>query len=796
MIRTSSFFIASTTRLTDSKSPKTVIESLSKNFNLSPETAKALVEHPKTVKKGLSLEKAKHYKSAFLKCGLIVEIIEENSSAQKVFEHNIKLDTLKNQISETLQRETLTFQTSLTYKLGLFLTLILSLITPLLYLCLIGLTGFTSYWLSFNIHSFSWFQDIPIIFQASLYIAIIFIGAVFSLFLLRPLFFQNTKQPGRIRLDSKKAPLLFHLVDELCCKFNQPAPSEIYVSNDINAYVASKKGLTALLRKDLTLTLGLPLIATMNARQLVGVLSHEFGHFTQRSAMITHYIINSVSYWLGTRIYCKDPLEERLNRWKELENHFAFLCWITLKFISLSRRILKQFYNTNLFISRWMSRQMEYDADKYECYISGSDYFENTALALWEAHYGFSETRQLRQRIWNANKLLNNLPHAIAEETRKLPSEAKSDIQEEMKTDTHEWWSSHPADLDRIRHAKSLNLQPIWTSEHPAKDFFADFEQLCLAITNSEYRLKGYDQSQTSLITYEQAIQEKKLEQEELKALKEFMPEQATYRCLFFPTPLPKPLSSPSDVSATIQLLEENKDKWLEAENKYWEGRGTTSEAIYAKLLFEANILQPGDDDDEYQNVADCDKKIAASSRQWYTATNELKSIDKILAQRITNAARFMTEAEKSQLKKQIAFFRFLEKTDECWLDLRRYTWILEELFEEDEIFEEELTPIVLRYKKFTKEALDNFTSAASKLQIEVNNHPLKPFSWWFEEWIERYDPSHEYTVGHLHHIAEQTENLIFYLIKRISASMAYNCLQAEKRALKEPQQIKEIALS
>ncbi|GLQ30297.1 hypothetical protein GCM10007876_07750 [Litoribrevibacter albus] len=482
-------------------------------------------------------------------------------------------------------------------------------------------------------------------------------------------------------------------------------------------------------------------------------------------------------------------MEERLKEWEEMENAFSFLCWFTLLFIKASRLLLKQFYKLNLFICRSMSRHMEYDADKYECFISGSAYFEQTALALWKTDYGHFLAHEINQNTWNSNKLINNLPETIAEETKKLSNDALSDIQKRMSELTTNWWDSHPADNDRIEHAKSHEFAPIWTDEGPAKELFGNFEQLCHATTSNEYRLRGFNDQNTTYIDYEQAVGEQQLEDEELSALEEFQFGLASYRCLYLPDKFP----APTNISSTIEALKKHQELWEQADTDYWDGRSTTTTAILAKIYLEADLPLPYDEQKTFKTIADCDHVISNASQQWYNAKQKLKQVDVCLAQRIANIIPIMTTEEKSHLKSQVKFFKFLERTEDYWLDLRRYTWILEQMLEEDDIYEDDLAPFIQRYKTFIKEPLENIVSLAPRIEIVINNHQTQSLLWWYKEWVEDFDPKADYSASHLHYLAKNTGRLLFYLTSRISASMAYNCLQAEKRATKSDNAVHEI---
>src|SRR5690606_29383698 len=79
-----------------------------------------------------------------------------------------------------------------------------------------------------------------------------------------------------------------------------------------NASASFRRGLLSFFGNDLVLTLGLPLVAALDLRQLTGVLAHELGHFRQGLAMRLTYIIQRINGWFFRVVYERDGWDERL----------------------------------------------------------------------------------------------------------------------------------------------------------------------------------------------------------------------------------------------------------------------------------------------------------------------------------------------------------------------------------------------------------------------------------------------------------------------------------------------------
>ena len=59
-------------------------------------------------------------------------------------------------------------------------------------------------------------------------------------------------------------------------------------------------------KKDLVLTIGLPLVAGLSIREFGGVLAHEFGHFAQGGGMRLTALVRFVNGWFARVVYERD----------------------------------------------------------------------------------------------------------------------------------------------------------------------------------------------------------------------------------------------------------------------------------------------------------------------------------------------------------------------------------------------------------------------------------------------------------------------------------------------------------
>src|SRR5699024_4661377 len=108
------------------------------------------------------------------------------------------------------------------------------------------------------------------------------------------------------------APQLFALIGWICRSLNAPIPSRIDVDCELNASAGFRGGWRSLFGNDIVLTIGLPLVAGLNLSQLTGVIAHEYGHFSQGTAMRANYVIRRINLWFHRVVYERDAWDVSL----------------------------------------------------------------------------------------------------------------------------------------------------------------------------------------------------------------------------------------------------------------------------------------------------------------------------------------------------------------------------------------------------------------------------------------------------------------------------------------------------
>lgn len=377
------------------------------------------------------------------------------------------------------------------YRCAALIVAAFMVLLPLVYVALVVLFGYALYWhATVNIAIFSQVRGSGAGKGAAfVYLAPLVIGGVLILFMVKPLFARPPKRQKEVEVAFTDEPILHSFVQRLCEAVNAPQPALIEVNCEVNAGAFYRNGWWGFLTNNLGLQIGLPLLALLDMRQLAGVLAHELGHFSQGGGMRLSYIIRSVNMWFYRVIYERDEWDEWLSSTHEEDSGWIVLIgMLTSLFVWLTRRILWVLMIIGHIACCALLRQMEYDADKYEARLAGSDVFESTTRRMRELGLADYITNSMIASCSERAGLPDNLPLCLSKVARDLPPDVEAVTDQMINEGTTGWLDSHPADRDRIAAARKQQAAGIFHIERPAKALLKDFTKIAEAATLLVYK--------------------------------------------------------------------------------------------------------------------------------------------------------------------------------------------------------------------------------------------------------------------------------------------------------------------
>jgi Zn-dependent protease with chaperone function len=270
----------------------------------------------------------------------------------------------------------------------LFFVLFLSLITVTTYLAYLAIT-----YPMYSINKFTILMKLGAIAGSGMLL-------VFTLKFLFKI--KNHHPENRIEIDPVDEPELWNYVLDICQHTGAPKPKYIYLDPDVNAYVRYTNSWLSLImpvRKELTI--GLPLTQCLELSEFKAVLSHEFGHFAQKSMRIGSYI-HTANTIIHDLIYTRDSWDNALANWRKSDIRIAFPAWILSPIIWCIRELLKLFYLMLNLLNSSLSREMEFNADKFAAKSAGS---EAIISSLWKLDPASDQLNNIMNHLYNASKL-------------------------------------------------------------------------------------------------------------------------------------------------------------------------------------------------------------------------------------------------------------------------------------------------------------------------------------------------------------------------------------------------------
>ena len=294
---------------------------------------------------------------------------------------------------------------------------------------------------------------------------------------LEPLFkiFEPRKNNGK-EIKREDYPDLFAVIDEVVEKVDCLQPKHVYLSDECNAYVNYPSMWGYIFHGRQNLTIGIPLLFGMNKTELKSILSHEFGHFTQRSVKVNR-IANLSEFICGAIAQSQEEIEKA-----DDDTYEAKARW----FARLATKIMVKQYHKVAPLNGVLSRAQEYDADRFSYEVVGS---EGSLSALckiqdlsvrWDRLFmGWLwdriEERRQPERVWNlftrfSAELDPVCVCALKPAIHFKPSLAEFDsrISGVENTDTH------PSTNQRCIAIASYPHKETFWDNSPAFDYFPD----------------------------------------------------------------------------------------------------------------------------------------------------------------------------------------------------------------------------------------------------------------------------------------------------------------------------------
>lgn len=301
-------------------------------------------------------------------------------------------------------------------------------------------------------------------------------SAFLAIIMVKSLFFSvRGGDAGNIEITANEQPRLFEFLYRLADEAGAPRPKKVFLSSRVNASVFYDLSiLNLLIPSGKNLEIGLALVNVLTLSELKAVLSHEFGHFAQRSMAIGSWVY--ITQQIATQLIAKrDGFDKTLRVLSNTDIRIAWIGWLLSLIVWSIRSLLDTVLMLVLFTQRALSRQMEFHADLVAVSLTGSDELVHALHKLQSAddswyktlnfaEYQLSQGREPSDLFFVQSEIINIMAKILDDEDYgKVPQPAEDNpisrrIFKSSFAQPPQMWSTHPANADREENAKKIYI--------------------------------------------------------------------------------------------------------------------------------------------------------------------------------------------------------------------------------------------------------------------------------------------------------------------------------------------------
>jgi Zn-dependent protease with chaperone function len=242
---------------------------------------------------------------------------------------------------------------------------------------------------------------------------------------------RDTFEPPGPRLPPHDQPELFALISDVAKATSQPMPADVYLTNDVNAFVTQRDGIMGFGSRRV-MGLGLPLMQALTVDEFTGVLTHEFGHYHSGDVALGPWIHKTQSAMVRTIVH----LSESVLR-------FIFIGYATMF----------------LRVTHAVSRRQEFIADELAARVVGPQAMASglrkvNIAAFAYQNYWYSELAPVLQAGYRPPVIAGFGQYASSPRLQPLFEAVAKQHEDSAETDPYD---THPSLAERVA---ALERQP------------------------------------------------------------------------------------------------------------------------------------------------------------------------------------------------------------------------------------------------------------------------------------------------------------------------------------------------
>lgn len=487
-VPTGSFQVTLTGRRLSPVSDDDLLQRLREQFNLTTDQARQLLVGPLIVRQALEVKFAAKVASAFRACGMEA-LVEPMTAIAAAAAPPPEPEPQTRSLAPQLALRALAAQTPIASRLdparesrirraALFCAAIPGTYIALIVLIAIG-------WGYSILRSLKALPDLGLI--GGLYSMLVpgLGGALVLLLLLRPLLSPRRPTVGELALEPGRESEFFRGLEALCTVLGVPQPKHVLLTDEPSLRLeVLQRG------KATRLHLGLPLVATLSARELTGLTAQCLG---QQCGGLPLMRVIAVQDWLERRAYHSDAWDDALeNRQRKAKAGAAQLLGrLVAAGFGFGRLLMVALHRLSLRVGRDARHIAAYEADRRTVELVGNRVFRPMLRALRAVEQACDEVRSIALMPTPGHTLPEDLFEAIAEQYRAMDQAALAAIDAELDLDRSAALPGQPPWVERVSRAATIPVASSYASNGPARLLLEEYEPYCLRLSVEWYEREG-----------------------------------------------------------------------------------------------------------------------------------------------------------------------------------------------------------------------------------------------------------------------------------------------------------------
>jgi hypothetical protein len=192
--------------------------------------------------------------------------------------------------------------------------------------------------------------------------------------------------------------------------------------------------------------------------------------------MRVSYLIRHINAWFGRVVYERDAWDAMLERGaRDMDIRIGIVLHLARLFVWLTRKILWVLMVIGHAISCFLLRQMEYDADRCEALLVGSETFEETMRRIVLLGAVYQNVMGDLDVSWRERRLGDDVGTLVAEKVHEIPREAMRQVEDYISKGRTGFFDTHPSEAARIARVRKLKADGVFGLEAPAVAVFCNY---------------------------------------------------------------------------------------------------------------------------------------------------------------------------------------------------------------------------------------------------------------------------------------------------------------------------------